>query len=52
MMAGILASTIVVGNSGSTTEPHLHIHAIDSETGQGLPISFGGTIPVRNSIHH
>lgn len=37
-----------VGNSGNTTEPHLHIHAVDAATGEAVPISFGGTIPVRN----
>jgi len=43
-----------VGNSGNTTEPHLHIHA---ETGPypgkfpgmpGVPIRFGGQFLVRN----
>ncbi|MEO3433318.1 M23 family metallopeptidase [Inquilinus sp. CAU 1745] len=37
-----------VGNSGNTTEPHLHIHAVDAATGEAVPISFGGAIPVRN----
>lgn len=37
-----------VGNSGNTTEPHLHIHAeID---GQGVPIKFSGRFLVRNSV--
>lgn len=40
-----------VGNSGNTTEPHLHVHALDPETGVGLPMSFGGRIPVRNSLY-
>lgn len=39
-----------VGNSGNTTEPHLHIHAVDAATGEAVPISFGGAIPVRNRI--
>ena len=38
------------GNSGNTTEPHLHIHAVDAETGQAVPMSFGGRIPVRNKV--
>jgi hypothetical protein len=40
-----------VGNSGNTTEPHLHIHAVDPQTGEGLPMSFDGSVPVRNSIY-
>lgn len=37
-----------VGNSGNTTEPHLHIHAeID---GEGVPILFDGKFLVRNSL--
>ncbi len=39
-----------VGNSGNTTEPHLHIHAIDRRTGTGLPLTFDGRTPVRNSL--
>lgn len=39
-----------VGNSGNTTEPHLHIHAVDPQTGRGLPMSFDGSAPVRNRI--
>jgi hypothetical protein len=38
-----------VGNSGNTTEPHLHIHAVDAETGKAVPIRFDGRTPVRNS---
>lgn len=43
-----------VGNSGNTTEPHLHIHAIaGSDTGKilngnGIPITFDGRFLVRN----
>lgn len=38
----------VVGNSGNTSEPHLHIHAeID---GEGVPIQFGGKFLVRNQL--
>ena len=40
-----------VGNSGNTTEPHLHVHAVDPETGQGVPVSFGGRSPVRNRLY-
>lgn len=37
-----------VGNSGNTTEPHLHIHAVDEETGAAVPLTFDGATPVRN----
>ena len=39
-----------VGNSGNTTEPHLHIHAVDRQTGLGLPMTFNGRFPVRNRL--
>lgn len=39
-----------VGNSGTTTEPHLHVHAFDPRTGDGVPIRFGGRAPVRNRL--
>src|SRR5690606_13411712 len=26
-----------VGNTGNTTEPHLHIHAVDPRSGAGVP---------------
>ncbi len=39
-----------VGNSGNTTEPHLHIHAFDPATGNGVPMIFDGRFPVRNSV--
>ena len=45
-----------VGNSGNTTEPHLHIHARQGGTldkvisGSGIPILFNGWFPVRNNI--
>jgi len=39
-----------VGNSGNTTEPHLHVHAVDRQSGRGLPVAFGGRVPVRNSL--
>ena len=38
-----------LGNSGNTSEPHLHIHAVDSQ-GLGVPIVFEGRFPVRNGI--
>ena len=40
-----------VGNSGNTTEPHLHVHAIDAETGEGVRMAFDGAIPVRNRMY-
>lgn len=36
------------GNSGSTTEPHLHVHA--ERNGQPVPVTFGGRWLVRNAI--
>lgn len=39
-----------VGNSGNTTEPHLHIHAVDPVTRTAIPISFEGRFPVRNRL--
>jgi hypothetical protein len=38
----------LVGNSGNTTEPHLHIHA--EKDGEGVPIKFNGKFLVRNNI--
>lgn len=43
-----------VGNSGNTTEPHLHIHAVRGRPdgvleGDGVPMLFDGTFPVRNT---
>ncbi|UOQ83542.1 M23 family metallopeptidase [Gracilibacillus salinarum] len=38
----------LVGNSGNTSEPHLHIHAV--KNGQGVPITFDGRFLVRNSL--
>lgn len=40
-----------VGNSGNTTEPHLHIHAVDPATDAGVPITFGHRFPVRNRVY-
>ena len=42
-----------VGNSGNTSEPHLHIHAVRGGTGAGdtpVPILLDGTFAVRNTI--
>ncbi|MCB1463197.1 MAG: M23 family metallopeptidase [Nitratireductor sp.] len=39
-----------VGNSGNTTEPHLHVHAVDPDTGSGVPLTFEGRWPVRNRL--
>jgi len=38
-----------VGNSGNSTEPHLHIHAEDEE-GIGVPVTPGGKWPLRNRV--
>jgi murein DD-endopeptidase MepM/ murein hydrolase activator NlpD len=37
-----------VGNSGNTTEPHLHIHA--ELNGEGVPLRFSGRFLARNSV--
>lgn len=37
-----------VGNTGNTTEPHLHIHA--EKDGEGIPITFNGRFLKRNSL--
>ncbi|MFC3526130.1 M23 family metallopeptidase [Marinococcus halophilus] len=37
-----------IGNSGNTTEPHLHIHA--EHNGKGIPITFQERFLVRNSL--
>ena len=44
-----------VGNSGNTSEPHLHIHAVPAGTedvlrGAGVPILFEGRFLARNAI--
>jgi hypothetical protein len=43
-----------VGNSGNTSEPHLHIHAVQANTGgvmkgKAVPLLFDGEFLVRNS---
>lgn len=40
-----------VGNSGNTTEPHLHVHAVDPTTRTGVPVSFDGRVPIRNRLY-
>jgi murein DD-endopeptidase MepM/ murein hydrolase activator NlpD len=42
-----------VGNSGNTSEPHLHVHAVrqgsgDVLEGEGMPLLFDGRFLVRN----
>ncbi|HET9069257.1 MAG TPA: M23 family metallopeptidase [Amaricoccus sp.] len=36
-----------VGNSGNTTEPHLHLHATDATSGRAVPVTIEGMSPVR-----
>lgn len=38
----------LVGNSGNTSEPHLHIHA--ERDGVGIPMQFDGKFMVRNQL--
>jgi hypothetical protein len=38
-----------VGNSGNTTEPHLHVHAVRRDSGEAVPMMFDGRFLVRNS---
>ncbi|MGE0800970.1 MAG: M23 family metallopeptidase [Lautropia sp.] len=40
-----------VGNSGNSTEPHLHVHAVARDSGRGVPIAFDGRVPVRNRVY-
>ena len=37
-----------VGNSGNTSEPHLHMHA--QKESQGVPMTFNGKFLVRNTV--
>jgi len=45
-----------VGNSGNTSEPHLHIHALVNQSGdilfsgQGIPMKFNGRFLIRNDV--
>ena len=47
----IAVGTVIgqVGNSGNSTEPHLHVHAVDARSGMGVQMSFDGVVPVRNT---
>ena len=41
------------GNSGNSTEPHVHVQAIDSvdiEHAAAVPITFNGTMPSNGGI--
>jgi Peptidase family M23 len=43
-----------VGNSGNTSEPHLHVHAVrpdsdDPRRGDAVPLLFDGAFPARNA---
>jgi Peptidase family M23 len=44
----------LVGNSGNTSEPHLHVHAVaessDAARSEGVPIVFDGTFATRNTV--
>ena len=40
-----------VGNSGNSTEPHLHIHAVHPASGRGVPLTLDGRHPIRNRIY-
>ena len=40
----------LVGNSGNTTEPHLHIHAVDPDSGEAIPLTIDGLTPARNRV--
>lgn len=45
----------LVGNSGNTTEPHLHIHAVRGGAGgvlegEGVPLLFDGRFLTRNAV--
>lgn len=45
----------LVGNSGNTSEPHLHIHAVRASSGsilegEGVPLLFEERFPVRNTL--
>ena len=48
-----------VGNSGNSTEPHLHVHAVRGRetdpgtvfaTAEAVPLTFNGRFPTRNTI--
>lgn len=44
-----------IGNSGNTSEPHLHVHAVRADDpasfeGEGVPIRFDGRFLARNAV--
>jgi hypothetical protein len=44
-----------MGNSGNTSEPHLHVRAVKTGSGpvlegEGVPVLFDGRFPVRNGL--
>ncbi len=47
-----------IGNSGNTSEPHLHIHCLRSNSGdffgegEGVPMAFEGKFLSRNHVYH
>jgi hypothetical protein len=47
---GIGQLIALVGNSGNTSEPHLHIHAVDPANGMAIPLTIDGLTPIRNRI--
>lgn len=43
------------GNSGNSTEPHVHLQAVDSrdiERANAVPITFGGALPANGELVH
>ena len=41
------------GNSGNSTEPHLHVQAVDSpdiERAKAVPVTFEGSLPANGDI--
>ena len=41
------------GNSGNSTEPHLHLHALDGRDlvrSEAVPITFRGSLPHNNAV--
>lgn len=47
-IAGVGTPLGRIGNSGNSSEPHLHIHA--TRGGEGVPLTFNGRFLVRNSL--
>jgi murein DD-endopeptidase MepM/ murein hydrolase activator NlpD len=45
----------LAGNSGNSSEPHLHVHAVRAgtggfEKGEPAPLTFDGVFPVRGTV--